>query len=355
MSFKIFPSANAVGGENQNIFSESNLASLTMPGARNYVIHGLEMPFSAQGEAGQPVELVFSPGAAVIAGYYVVSDEPPTVTLPAPSSEPLPPFSIRTFHIYLCLVYDSLNNVAGAELQYVDTLLPSKPLPPAQDYIYMGSIIDANISYSYGSNVAPRTPWPGLTDTLSPRNLYYVTFFDSVDGMTKTGTVTHQDRHVSLATAASSGASATLSRKIPDRMTIYTDEPYFIRMCVGYNSYSAITGYAGVGTPASKQFVGISYRDGVIYGCRGDGTSLVETEEIATAGDGSMLSATTEVCITVSKGKIVWRVTNGRETMATTYLPTTLGERTILYAEVKTNDAVSKSMALSYWMVAQFA
>ena len=350
MSFKIFPSANAVGGESQNIFSESNLASLTMPGARNYVIHGLEMPFWAQGEAGQPVELVFSPGAAVIAGYYVVSDEPPTVTLPAPS------LGTRTFHIYLCLVYDSLNNVTGAELQYVETLLPSKPLPPAQDYIYMGSIRSAGMSYVYGSNVAPRTPWPGLTDTLSPRNLYYATFFDSVDGMTKTGTVTHQDRHVSLATAASSGASATLSRKIPDRMTIYTNEPYFIRMCVGYNTYSAITGYAGVGTPASKQFVGISYRDGNIYGCRGDGTSLVETEEIiATAGGGSMLSATTEVCITVSKGKIVWRATYGQEAMATTYLPTELGDSTILYAEVKTNDAVSKSMALSYWMVAQFA
>lgn len=340
MSFKIFPSANAVGGENQNIFSESNLASLTVPGARNYVIHGLEMPFSAQGEAGQPVELVFSPGAAVIAGYYVVSDEPPTVTLPAL------PFGTRTFHIYLCLVYDSLNNVAGAELQYVVTFLSSKPLPPAQDYIYMGSIRSIDISYTLGSNVAPRTPWPGLTDTLSPRNLYYATFFDSVDGMTKTGTVTHQDRHVSLATAASSGASATLSRKIPDGMTIYTNEPYFIRMCVGYNTYSAITGYAGVGTPASKQFVGISYRDGTIYGCRGDGTSLVETEEIAYDG---------EVCITVSKGKIVWRATSGRETMATTYLPTELGDSTILYAEVKTNDAVSKSMALSYWMVAQFA
>lgn len=349
MSFKIFPSANAVGGESQNIFSESNLASLTVPGARNYVIHGLEMPFSAQGEAGQPVELVFSPGAAVIAGYYVVSDEPLTVTLPAPSLAP------RIFHIYLCLVYDSLNNVAGAELQYVDTLPPSTPLPPAQDYIYMGRIISAVTSYAYGSNVAPRTPWPGLADTLSPRNLYYATFFDSVDGMTKTGTVTHQDRHVSLATAASSGASATLSRKIPDGMTIYTNKPYFIRMCVGYHAYSAITGYAGVGTPASKQFVGISYRDGTIYGCSGDGTSLVETEEIARAGGGSMLSATTEVCITVSKGKIVWRVTNGRETMATTYLPTELGDSTILYAEVKTNDAVSKSMALSYWMVAQFA
>ena len=349
MSFKIFPSANAVGGENQNIFSESNLASLTVPGARNYVIHGLEMPFSAQGEAGQPVELVFSPGAAVIAGHYIMSYEPPTVTLPAPS------LGTHTFHIFLCLVYDSLNNVAGAELQYVVTLLPSKPLPPAQDYIYMGSIINTGISYAYGSNVAPRTPWPGLTDTLSPRNLYYATFFDSVDGMTKTGTVTHQDRHVSLATAASSGASATLSRKIPDRMTIYTNEPYFIRMGVDYNSYSAITGYAGVGTPASKQFVGISYRDGFIYGCSGDGTSLVETEEIAMAGGGSMLSATTEVCITVSKGKIVWRATDGQEAMATTYLPTELGDRTILYAEVKTNDAVSKSMALSYWMVAQFA
>jgi len=171
---------------------------------------GLKCLFWAQGEAGQPVELVFSPGAAVIAGYYVVSDELPTVTLPAL------PLGTRTFHIYLCLVYDSLNNVAGAELQYVETLLPSKPLPPAQDYIYMGSIRTAGISYNFGSNVAPRTPWPGLTDTLSPRNLYYATFFDSVDGMTKTGTVTHQDRHVSLATAASSGASATLSRKIPD-------------------------------------------------------------------------------------------------------------------------------------------
>ena len=349
MSFKIFPSANAVGGENQNIFSESNLASLTVPGARNYVIHGLEMPFSAQGEAGQPVELVFSPGAAVIAGHYIMSYEPPTVTLPAPS------LGTHTFHIFLCLVYDSLNNVAGAELQYVVTLLPSKPLPPAQDYIYMGSIINTGISYAYGSNVAPRTPWPGLTDTLSPRNLYYATFFDSVDGMTKTGTVTHQDRHVSLATAASSGASATLSRKIPDRMTIYTNEPYFIRMCVGYNSYSAITGYAGVGTPASKQFVGISYRNGVIYGCSGDGTSLVETEAIAQPSGSSMMNATKEVCITVSKGKIVWRATDGQEAMATTYLPTELGDRTILYAEVKTNNAVSKSMALSYWMVAQFA
>lgn len=350
MSFKVFPSANAVGGENQNILSESNLALLTMPGARNYVVHGLEMPFSAQGEAGQPVELVFSPGAAVIAGYYVVSDEPPTVTLPAPSLVP------HTFHIYLCLMYDSLNNVAGAELQYVETLPLLKPLPPAQDYIYMGSILNVGMAaYAYGSNVAPRTPWPGLTDTLSPRNLYYATFFDSVDGMTKTGTVTHQDRHVSLATAASSGASATLSRKIPDRMTIYTNEPYFIRMCVGYNTDSAITGYAGVGTPASKQFVGISYRDGTIYGCRGDGTSLVETKKIATAGGGSMLSATTEVYITVSKGEIVWRATGGQKAMATTHLPTELGDSTILYAEVKTNDAVSKSMALSYWMVAQFA
>lgn len=349
MSVKIFPSANGVGGEPKTVFNESNLASLTVPGARNYVISGFEMPFSAQGEAGQPVELIISPGAAVIAGYYVVSDEPLTVTLPAPL------LGIHIFYIYLCLSRDSLNNVTGAEMYCVETNNPYRPTPPAVDHICIGNIRSVGLSYSLGVNSAPRTPWPGLTDTLLPRNVYYATLFDSVDGMTTTGTVTHREGHVSLATTASSGATATLCKKAPDQMTIYTDQPYSIRMCVGYGNYSAVTGYAGVGTPASKKFVGISYRDGKVYGCSGDGTSLVEAGYLTNSGGSDALTADTEVIITVSDGAITWHSTKGRSVQTTTYLPPSIGDNALLYAEVKTNEAVSKSMALSYWMVAQFA
>lgn len=100
--------------------------------------------------------------------------------------------------------------------------------------------------------------------------------------------------------------------------------------------------------------MGISYRDGIIYGCRGDGSSLVETAELSTSGGGNT-TADKEICISAADGKIVWQATYGSKIEATTYLPTRLGDDTLLYAEVKTTMAAAKTMWLSHWTVGQFA
>jgi hypothetical protein len=342
MAITVFPSANGVGGAGQKVLSEGNLAGWMMPGARNYVISGLEIPLQAQGSEGQPVTVPISAGAAVIAGRYVVADSVVNLQLPKPV------LGGPTYLIYLRLVRDGLGLTVSAEPYYSTTSQSSR------DYLWLGSMRSAGWGYSYGSTVAPRTPWPNIADTLRPSGIYYATFFDSVDGLSTTGTVTPGEQHVALTTAATSGASATLRKKLPFTMQFDASKPYSIRMGIGYSSYNAITGYAGIGTPASKQFAGISYRDGIIYGCHGNGSSLVETEELSTSGGGNT-TADKEICIEVADGKIVWRVTNGDQREADTYLPARLGDDALLYAEVKTTEAAAKTMWLSHWAVAQFA
>jgi len=348
MAIKVFPSANAVGGAGQKVLSEGNLAGWMMPGARNYVISGLEIPACVPGAAGQPVTMQVSAGAAVIAGHYVVADSPISLQLPAPI------FGVQFCHIFLRLLRDGIGLVSTAQAHCVEVRGSDPPIPPSGDYIYLGNIHSTGTDYGYGSTVAPRTPWPNIADTLRPSGIYYATFFDSVDGLSTTGTVTPGEQHVALTTAATSGASATLRKKLPFTMQFDASKPYSIRMGTGYSSYNAITGYAGIGTPASKQFVGISYRDGYIYGCRGDGNNLVETEELSTSGSGNT-TADQEICIEVAGGKIVWQVTNGDQREADTYLPTRPGDDALLYAEVTTTEAAAKTMWLSHWMVGRFA
>lgn len=342
MAITVFPSANGVGGAGQKVLSEGNLAGWMLPGARNYVISGLEIPLQAQGSEGQPVTVPISAGAAVIAGRYVVADSVVNLQLPKPV------LGGPTYLIYLRLVRDGLGLTVSAEPYYSTTSQSSR------DYLWLGSMRSMGWGYSYGSNVAPYTPWSSIADTLRPGSMYYATYFDSVDGFATTGTVTPGEQHVALTTAATSGASATLRKKLPYTMQFDASKPYSIRMGIGYSGYNAITGYAGIGTPASKQFVGISYRDGAIYGCRGDGSSLVETAELSTSGGGNT-TADKEICISAADGKIVWQATYGSKIEATTYLPTRLGDDTLLYAEVKTTMAAAKTMWLSHWTVGQFA
>ena len=341
MAITVFPSANGVGGAGQKVLSEGNLAGWMMPGTRNYVVSGLEIPHTVSGDP--PLVVYASAGAAMIAGHYVVADTPIDLGLPTT------PLLNKTYMIYLQLVRDGLGLVTDASPY---TSLTATP--PTGDYVFLGTIRAMGIHYGYGTNLAPRTPRPSIADTLRPGNLYYATYFDSVDGFAVTGTVAAGEQHVALTTAATSGASATLRKKIPATMIIDMSKPYSIRMGIGYSTYAAISGYMGIGTPASKQFVGISYRDGYIYGCRGDGNNLVETEELSTSSSGNT-TADKEICIEVAGGKIVWQATFGPRIEANTYLPATLGDGALLYAEVKTTAAAAKSMYISHWAVGQFA
>ena len=345
MAIKVFPSANGVGGAGQKVLSEANLARWVMPGARNYVVSGLEIPHTVSGDP--PLVVYASAGAAMIAGHYVVADTPIDLGLPTT------PLFNETYMIYLQLVRDGLGLVTDASPY---TSLTATP--PTGDYVFLGTIRAMGTHYGYGTNLAPRTPWPhtprpSIADTLRPDNLYYSTFFDSADGFAKTGTVTAGEQHLTLTTAATIGATATLRKKLPFTMQFDASKPYSIRMGIGYSSYN-VTSYAGIGTPASKQFVGISYHDGIIYGCRGDGSLLVETAQLSSLDVGNT-TADKEICIEVADDKIVWRVTNGDQREADTYLPAQLGDDALLYAEVKTTAAAHKTMWLSHWAVAQFA
>ncbi len=342
MAIKVFPSANGVGGAGQKVLSENNLAGWMTSGARNYVISGLEIPYQVAGAEGQPVIVHASAGAAMIAGYYVVADAPVDLGLPTT------PTLNKTYMIYLRLTRDGIGLVSGVVPYY-----SLASTPPEGDYIFLGAIRSMGWGYSYGVNLAPHTPRPSIADTLRPDNLYYSTFFDSADGFAKTGTVTAGEQHLTLTTAATSGATASIRKKLPQSIVISMNKPIYIRMGIGYDSYGAISGYCGIGTPASKQFLGISYRDGYIYGCRGKGSSLVETAELSTSG-GDNLTADEEICITMSGGSIVWQATRATKIEADTYLPTSLGDGAILYAEVKTTNAAAKSMYLSHYTVAQW-
>lgn len=336
MAIKVFPSANGVGGAGQKVLSENNLAGWMASGARNYVLTGLEIPGSFSGR-----DLSISAGAAIIGGYYVASDAAITIQLPEPG------IGGTTYMIYLRLMVDSAGLVYGTEVYYFSSE------PPTGDYIVLGSIRSATDGYNNGVNLAARGPRPSIVDTLQANVLYYSTFFDSAAGFATTGTVTPGEQHLTLATAGENGATASIRKKLPQPILISMDKPIYIRMGIGYSTYGAISGYCGVGTPASKQFLGISYRDGYIYGCRGNGSSLVETAQLSTSGGGN-LTADKEIIITMSGGKIVWQATRGSKIEADTYLPTSLGDGAILYAEVKTTDAAAKSMYLSHYTVAQW-
>ncbi|MEA4884252.1 MAG: hypothetical protein VB144_11475 [Clostridia bacterium] len=337
MGIKIFPSANAVGGATQKVLKEINLAGWMMPGARNYVVSGFNLPSQVEGST-----LPITAGVAVIAGYCVVTDAPINLQMPQPT------MNNNTYAIYLCLTRDGIGLATGATASYSTTG------PPAGDYIKLGTVREAVGGYNYGDNTAPNAPWPSLVDVMRPGSIYYSTRFDSVYGFAETGTAVCTERHVELTTAAQSGASSTLRKECPATTHFDTSRPYFIRMGIGYDSYSAVTGYAGIGTPASKQFVGISYRDGYIYGAHGDGTSLVETAELSTSGAGNT-TANKEIIITVAGGVCRWQVTQGSACEATSNLPIYLGDDAIFYAEVKTTDANARKMYISHWAVLQVA
>lgn len=356
MAIKVFPSANGVGGAGQKVLSEGNLAGWMMPGARNYVVSGLTLPDRVEGNGQNPVTLSISAGAAVIAGYCVVADSPITMQLPAPD------YDCTRYYIYVRLLRDGLGLASSVATYYsaVTPMMgadppPMVPTPPSGDYIYLGHITADGTYYGRTAPTSVRSPWPTLVDTLGPSGVCYSTFFDSVDGMAKSGTVTPGEYHVSLTTAASSGASASLRKRLPATMQLDMSMPYAIRMGLGYHPYGAnIQGYAGIGNPATNSFVGISCHDGKIYGCRGDGTSLVETAQLRVTGTAGQLSADSDIRMTVADGKITWQAGEGVTVVADTYLPAGLSHGMILYAEVKTTEAAAKSMALSHWIVAQW-
>lgn len=342
MAITVFPSANAVGGAGQKVLSEANLAAWAMPGSRNYVVDGLTFPADASG-----LTLVVAPGAAVISGHLVVADGAIT--------HDMSPAGNYTYDIYLGLQRDALGKVTGAAISRVRTYPLPAGAPPA-DSIRLGSIKVSLIGgLQQGVLSAARTPWPTIDDLMQRGSLYYATRFDGVQGFATTGTVTPGEQHLALVTAATSGASATIRKKLPALGWIDVTKPYSLRMGVGCYAMTAITGYAGLGTPASKQFIGISCRDGYVYGCRGDGASLVETAELGTTGGSGSLSADNEVIITVADGKATWQGNSGARAEASTNLPTQIGDQAMLYAEIKTTNDTAKSMALSHWAVMQLA
>jgi len=337
MAITVFPSANGVGGAGQKVLSEGNLARWMMPGARNYVISGFGLP------DGLPYETTTIPvdaGAAVIDGYLIVAD----ASLEATISSPTPG---TTYYFYLRIIKDVLGCVANADV-YVST-----GAPPAESYILLGAM---HYYFFTGwvsrSQPAPRAPWYGFLETLRAGNLYYATFFDSADAFATTGTVTANQQHIAIKTAATSGASASLTKQIPGGMTLDTSRPYCIRMGIGFHPLTEVSGYAGIGTPASKQFIGISFRDHRFYGIRGDGTTLVETDEIASTVTGVLL-ATTDITIRVEDGQAAWQANGRKPVAAAAYLPTQLDNSTIVYAQVKTATTEARSMALSHWTVLQ--
>ena len=336
MAIKVFPSANGVGGAGQKVLSEGNLARWTMPGARNYVISGFELPDGLPyGTATIPVDA----GAAVIDGYLIIAD----ASLEATISSPTPG---TIYYFYLRIIKDVLGCVANADV-YVST-----GAPPAESYILLGAMRYANEGWVSRNQPAPRAPWYGFLETLRAGNLYYATFFDSADAFATTGTVTANQQHIAIKTAATSGASASLTKQIPGGMTLDTSRPYCIRMGIGFHPLREVSGYAGIGTPASKQFIGISFRDSRFYGIRGDGTTLAETDAIASTAAGVLL-ATTDITIRVEDGQAAWQANGRKPVAAATYLPTQLGDSTIVYAQVKTATTEARSMALSHWTVLQ--
>lgn len=352
MAIKVFPSANAVGGAAQKVLSEGNMTGwMGATAPRNYVISGLEIQLPHPASQDGAITLTVSSGSAMLAGCYVVVGEPLTVIVPTPQAVTGSVQLMADCHVYLCLSRDAVGNATGARLDYSAVEVQAAPDPPDDDHINLGYVNGGSLTYTAAYVSAPHTPWPTITELMGSGTLFYATYFDSVDGMAATGTATPGEQYVTLTAAASSGASATLRKKLAAGMRMDMRRPYAVRMCFGYSSATAASGYVGVGTPASKAFLGISYRDGIVYGCYGDGATLTETTQIATSG--SQLQASTEVAISVSNGRAAWSAPNGVRVQADTGLPTYLGDSALLYAEVKTGAAASKSMALGYYSVAQ--
>lgn len=331
MAIKVFPSANGAGGAGQKVLSEANLqqliAALT---PRNYIVEGLNL--SGIGTS----TITVSPGSAMIAGHLVVSTD--AVNIPA---FPVP------VALDLQLTCDALGNVVGADFTDMMATMPPASNAARVGVVWSSGSVIGQIDYSgrYGS--AHGDPYSDWVNTV----MEYHTYFDSIDGLATTGTITNNTGgYVQLLTGNTVGATATLAKRCTAPIAYVS--PNWERehwLAVGLDLQSIDTTntetWAIVGAPGTKRHLGFFINNGQVYGTIGDGTAETRTAAMTYRGLCGLVAH-----YAPGKHAEFWTLPDDYKAL-TTGLPTfhenTAADRNLMYLSIKTTEAVAKVLRAS--------
>lgn len=331
MAITVFPSANGVGGEGQKVWSEPNvkqlLAALT---PRNYIVDGLNL--SGIGTATVTV----SSGAAMIAGQLVVSQDAVNMSLP-----PVPGA------IILQLTYDALGNAVAAEFKYTASAAPTPSDAARVGAIWPSNNVLESIDYSGRYRSAHGDPYSDWINTV----MEYHTYFDSIDGLATTGTITNNTGgYVQLLTGNTVGATAALAKRCTAPIAYVS--PNWERehwLAVGLDLQSIDTTntetWAIVGAPGTKRHLGFFINNGQVYGTVGDGTAETRTAAMTYRGLYGLVAH-----YAPGKHAEFWTLPDDYKAL-TTGLPTfhenTAADRNLMYLSIKTTEAMAKVLRAS--------
>ena len=196
-----------------------------------------------------------------------------------------------------------------------------------------------------------------LMERIWSQVFFWATFFESLDGYTQTlsgGSISIAGTDVVLSTGATSGNSAELIKQPSWQgvSTFYAKNMF--RTAAVFNANTAQEIYIVHGSLSGKYY-GFKVSNGTLYGVVNDGTTETTTELQAIAVSTSYnLEA-----VYYPKEKILFYVNTGKSRepagIITSGLmkPEASVNTTIMDVKITTNEAVDKSVQLSFWQFLQ--
>ena len=191
-----------------------------------------------------------------------------------------------------------------------------------------------------------------IFDLVWKKTFHYSTFFESIDGFTKTaGTTLTNDQYITFLTTNVSGNTQSLEKKpLYQGLITFSQKSYF-RSDLYFVNNTAQTIYLIVGQKTGDAY-GFKVINGTIYGVSRNGSNetTISLGSI-TAGDDMNLEARY-----YPNDKVIFLTDSVEKGSLTTNLPSPAeaASQFLFYADITTNEAVAKEIRMSFFEYQQF-
>lgn len=191
-----------------------------------------------------------------------------------------------------------------------------------------------------------------IFDLIWKKTFHYFTFFESIDGFTKTaGTTLTSDQYITLLTTGVSGNNQYIEKKpLYQGLITFSQKSYF-RSDLYFVNNTNQTIYLIVGQKTDNAY-GFKIINGTIYGVTRNGSdeTTVSLGSI-TAGDDMNLEARY-----YPSDKVVFLTDSVEKGISTTNLPSpaAVANQFLFYADITTNEAAAKEIRMSFFEYMQF-
>ena len=175
---------------------------------------------------------------------------------------------------------------------------------------------------------------------------HYITFFESFDGFSTSGTATIDKDDVQLTTGATSGNSANIVKTPAWQGLVTFSQQSYWRTTISVSTVTAVTKYFVVGSLASGSYYGFKIVDDSLKGVSYDGTTE-KTVDLATISTGTYnLEARY-----LPSNKIIFLVNAAESGVITQNLPLPVVTVNVNFFEFKitTNANAAKTMQFSFF------